>query len=98
MSDPYPAIKTIHHKDFNHIVDQELSITGKDFNQWIRKDPEYFLERLSFLFEKSPQEALAFFSEEQGNKIINDSIKKLPKKSRNLTRAAALNIIKRYKN
>lgn len=90
MDEHARAIKAIHDKDY--------SIVKKDFNDWIRKDPKFFLEKLSLMLETDRQEMLNFFSNNNAYELMDSSVKSLPKKTRVLTKAAALSIIKKYKN
>jgi len=87
------------------IQNRKYSLVEKDFNEWIKKDPKTFLQKISDLMETTKSNEsqyidniAEFFQEKTGKEIIERSISSLPAKSRQLTKAAAYTIIKKYKN
>ena len=87
---PNHAIKAISHGEYQ--------LVRKDFELWLNKDPRFFLEKLSGMFKSDSQTVLEFFYDEKGQTLLEESIRSLPTRSRNLTKAAARTIINRYKN
>lgn len=87
------------------IQNQKYSLVEKDFNEWIKKDPEVFLQKIADLMEVTKSEKnqylnniTSFFRETTGKEIIERSTSLLPQKKRQLTKAAAYTIIKKYTN